>query len=132
MEDPEELRELFSVFGPVSVRRMFGGAGIWAEGTMFALVSDGEIFLKADEMTIPTLEAEGSQPFVYEARGRRVALSYWRLPERLLDDPEELARFACAALAVARRAAAKKERPKALRNVKRLAARLRRRAQSLR
>jgi DNA transformation protein len=111
---------------------MFGGAGIWAEGTMFALVSDGEIFLKADEVTIPTLEAEGSQPFVYEARGRRVALSYWRLPERLLDDPEELARFARAALAVARRAAAKKERPKARRDLKRPVARPRRRAQSRR
>jgi hypothetical protein len=45
---PDDIRELFSVFGPVEVRPMFGGAGIYAEGRMFALVSDGVIYLKAD------------------------------------------------------------------------------------
>ena len=47
--DAEAIRELFAGFGPVVVRRMFGGAGIYAEGTMFALVADGVIYLKADE-----------------------------------------------------------------------------------
>lgn len=87
---------------------MFGGAGIFADGLMIALVSDGEIFLKADEQTIPTLEAEGSRPFTYGAKNRRVVMSYWRLPERLLDDPEELGNFARAALGAAHRAQAKK------------------------
>jgi DNA transformation protein len=108
LDDPEEIRELFSAFGPVSVRRMFGGAGIYAEGAMFALELGGEIFLKADDQTIPVLQAEGSAPFVYRARGRRVVMSFWRLPDRLLDDPDELANFARAAVQVARRAAAKK------------------------
>lgn len=111
LDDPEEIRELFSAFGPVSVRRMFGGAGLYAEGAMFALQLRGEIFLKADDATIPALQAEGSTPFVYQARGRRVVMSFWRLPDRLLDDPEDLANFARAALQVAQRAAAKKSRP---------------------
>ncbi len=117
LDDPEEIRELFSAFGPVSVRRMFGGAGIYAEGAMFALELGGEIFLKADDQTIPALQAEGSAPFVYRAKGRRVVMSFWRLPERLLDDPDDLANFARAALQVARRAAAQKS-PAARRTIR--------------
>ena len=136
MDNPDELRELFSAFGPVRVRRMFGGAGIFADGLMIALVSDGEIFLKADDATIPALEAEGSRPFVYGAKGRRVVMSYWRLPDRLLDDPEELAQFARAALGAAHRSAAKGGSKRAGKTKKRPAtrpaARPRRRARSRR
>jgi DNA transformation protein len=108
LENPDELKELFSAFGPVSIHRMFGGAGIFADGLMIALVSDGEIFLKADRQTIPTLEAGGSRPFTYGRKNRRVAMSYWRLPDRLLDDPEELGNFARAALGAAHRAQVKR------------------------
>ena len=104
--DPEFIRELFAPFGPVTVRRMFGGAGIWAEGLMFALVFDGAIFLKVDEASIPDFKREGSRPFVYtraKSPGKvgRASLSYWRLPERLYDDPDELALWAARALAIA-------------------------------
>jgi DNA transformation protein and related proteins len=108
LDDPEEIRELFSAFGTVSVRRMFGGAGIYAEGAMFALQLRGDIFLKADDETIPALAAEGSTPFVYRSKGKRVVMSFWRLPDRLLDDREDLANFARTALQAAHRAAAKK------------------------
>ena len=56
---PDDIRELFAAFGPVVVRRMFGGAGIFADGTMFALVHDGVIYLKADERNAPDFEREG-------------------------------------------------------------------------
>jgi len=106
--DPEFIRELFAPFGPVSVKRMFGGAGIWSEGLMFGLVFDGAIFLKVDETSIPDFEREGSRPFVYtraKSRGSvgRASLSYWRLPERLYDDPAELARWAARAFSIAER-----------------------------
>jgi DNA transformation protein len=127
VHDPDELRELFSAFGPVAVRRMFGGAGIFADGLMIALVSGGEIFLKSDAATIPRLESEGSRPFVYGAKGKRVVMSYWRLPDRLLDDPEALAEFARAALGAAHRSSAK---GKNMRPAKRPATRPRRRARS--
>jgi len=108
LEDAENLRELFSGFGPVSVRRMFGGAGLFSDGLMFGLVLRGDLFLKADEETIPSFKTEGSHPFVYASKGHEVTLSYWRLPDRLLDDPDELALFARAALSAAHRAAVKK------------------------
>jgi DNA transformation protein and related proteins len=102
--DPEFIRELFAPFGPVTVRRMFRSAGIFADGVMFGLINDGVIFLKVDDASIPDFEREGSRPFTY-TRGRRgpVALPYWRLPERLYDDPEELAVWAKRAFAVAER-----------------------------
>jgi DNA transformation protein and related proteins len=116
--DHEFIRELFTPFGVVTVKRMFGGAGIWSDGLMFGLVFDGAIFLKVDETSIPDFEREGSKPFVYtraKSKGRvgRASLSYWRLPERLYDDPEELAAWASRALAIAQhKKLAPRTRPK--------------------
>lgn len=107
--DNEFIRELFSAFGAVAVRRLFGGAGIYADGVMFALVFDGVIYLKADDGSIPLFEGENCAPFGYQTKtGRRVLTSYWRLPERLYDDPDDLARWAQQALAIARRGGQKK------------------------
>jgi DNA transformation protein len=102
--DPNHIVELFAAFGPVSVRRMFGGVGVYAEGTMFALVFDGLVYLKADEATSAAFQREGAGPFTYGAKGERVVTSYWRLPDRLYDDPDELAVWARDAFAIARRA----------------------------
>ncbi len=105
--DPQFISDLFAPFGPVAVRRMFGGAGLYRDGLMFALVFDGVIFLRVDAASIPDFECEGSRPLVYtraKSPGKigRASLSYWRLPERLYDDPEELAAWAERALAIAR------------------------------
>jgi DNA transformation protein len=108
---PDDIRELFSAFGAVSVRRMFGGAGIYFEGTMFALVDEGVIFLKVDAESAPAFERENLPPFTYATKhGKHASLSYRRMPERLYDDPEELVTWARAALAAARRGSARKAR----------------------
>src|ERR1700722_9056451 len=106
--DSEFIVELFAPFGRVTIRRLFGGAGLFAEGLMLGLVFDGAIFLKVDDASIPDFEREGSVPFVYaraKSPGRvgRHSLSYWRLPERLYDDPDELVSWAQRALAIAER-----------------------------
>jgi DNA transformation protein len=107
--DADYLLELFAVFGPVTVRRMFSGAGLYADGVMFGLVVRDIIYLKADEHTIPDFEREGLTPFTYVAKGReRISLSYWRLPDRLYDDPDELAQWARQALMAAQRAVERK------------------------
>jgi DNA transformation protein len=109
--DANGIIELFAGFGPVTVRRMFGGAGIYADGTIFGLVADGVIYLKADQHTAPVFEREGLKPFTYEGKGGKlVALPYWRMPDRLYDDPDELARWAQAALTAARRVPRKPRR----------------------
>jgi DNA transformation protein len=106
---PDDIRELFSGLGQVSIHRMFGGAGVYADGVMFALVTHGIIYLKADEQTAPDFEREGLAPFVYTARnGRRTVMSYRRMADRLYDDPEEAVRWARTALGAAKRAASKR------------------------
>jgi DNA transformation protein and related proteins len=106
------IEELFTEFGRVVVRRMFGGAGIFADGLMFGLVSNEVIYLKVDEHNQPAFEREGMAPFAYGKATRRVLTSYWRMPERLYDAPDELARWAAESLAAARRNTAKSRRRK--------------------
>ena len=111
--DPDFLTELFAGFGPVAVRRMFSGAGVFADGLMIALVVDGVIYLKADDSFGPLFEREGQTPFSYKTRdGRRTLNSYWRMPERLYDEPDELADWARHSLQAARRAGSKRKRKK--------------------
>jgi DNA transformation protein len=107
--DREFLIDLFADFGPVTIRRMFSGYGISADGTNFALALRAGLYFRADEATIPQYEAEGSKPFQYQTRAKTVTVnSYWQLPARLFDDTEELSEWARAALAAAQRAALKK------------------------
>ena len=116
--DREFLIDLFADFGPVTIRPMFSGYGISADGTNFALALRTGLYFRADEVTIAQYEAEGSGPFQYQTRAKTVTVnSYWQLPARLFDDTEELSEWARAALAAAQRAALKK-RPKARKTTK--------------
>ena len=120
--DRDFLIDLFADFGPVTVRRMFSGFGISADGTNFALALRSGLYFRADEASIPQFEAEGSSPFQYQTRAKTVTVnSYWELPARLFDDSEELSVWARAALAAAQRAALRK-RPKASKAAKKVVA----------
>ena len=111
--DREFLIDLFADFGPVTIRPMFSGFGISVDGINFAMALRAGLYFRADEVTIPQFEAEGSKPFQYQTRAKTVMVnSYWQLPARLFDDTEELSRWARAALGAAQRAALKKQ-PKA-------------------
>jgi DNA transformation protein len=106
--DPDFIRDLFAAFRPVTVRRMFSGAGLYCDGVMFGLTVRDTIYLKADEASIADFKRERSGPFTY-TRGKKSgrltqhALPYWRLPDRLYDDPDELAVWAARALGIAQR-----------------------------
>ena len=100
--DTELIRDLFSSFRPVTVRRMFGGAGVYADSVMFALIADDVIYLKSGEGNEADFIAEDLPPFTYQAgNGKRAIMSYRRMPDRLYDDPDELAQWASRALAAA-------------------------------
>ncbi len=104
----EFLSEQLEGFGPVDVKRMFGGAGIFREGLMFGLIADEVLFLKVDDTTRADFENEQSGPFMYEKNGKAMEMSYWRLPERLYDEPEEFTEWARKAFSVALQADSKK------------------------
>jgi DNA transformation protein len=88
------LHEVFERFGPVEVRRMFGGYGIYHDGLMFALVDDDTLYLKADAGNISQFEQRGLHPFTYNSRGRTVQLSYYLAPGEMLEDRDEAAAWA--------------------------------------
>jgi DNA transformation protein len=103
--DADTIRDLFANFGPVDIRRMFGGVGVFVDGLMIAIVTrDDVVYLKADNQTVPAFEQEGLRPFSYSTRtGTHTLTSYWRIPDRLYDEPEELACWARDAHAAALR-----------------------------
>jgi DNA transformation protein len=84
----EQVGDLFGRLGQVRVRAMFGGAGLYCGSVMFGLIAEGEIYLKADGALAEAYAAAGSAPFVHHGRGRPIRMSYWRLPDAALDDPE--------------------------------------------
>ena len=107
----EFLREQLAPLGRVTMRRMFGKTGVFCDGLMFGMVTDDTLYFRVDDHNRAAFkEAECSPPLNYKKKGRTIDLSFWRAPERLLDEPDELVKWARTALAAARRLAAKRGR----------------------
>jgi DNA transformation protein len=105
------LHEQLAPLGRVTLRRMFGKTGVFCNGLMFGMVTNDTLYFRVDDHNRAIFkEAESAPPLNYEKQGRTIDLAFWRVPERLLDEPEELVTWARAALAAARRVAVKRER----------------------
>jgi DNA transformation protein len=107
----EFLREQLAPLGRLTMRRMFGKTGVFCDGVMLGMVRDNTLYFRVDDQNRATFkEAQSFPPLNYEKKGGIIDLSFWRVPERLFDEPDELVTWARAALAAARRVAAKRER----------------------
>jgi DNA transformation protein len=107
----EFLREQLAPLGHLTMRRMFGKTGVFCDGVMFGMVTDNMLYLRVDDHNRAAFnEAESFPPLNYKKRGEIIDLSFWRAPERLFDEPDELVEWARVALAAARRVAAKTKR----------------------
>ncbi|QWF15635.1 TfoX/Sxy family protein [Lysobacter capsici] len=84
------LHDVASDFGALSVRRMFGGYGIYHDGVMIGLISGDVLYLKIDEQTRERFRVADSGPFMYTRRGETVPTSYWSVPEAAMDSPQEM------------------------------------------
>ena len=98
------IKELFAGFGEISVRKMFGGAGVYCDGAIFAIIGDDDLWLKADDKTRTSFEAAGYEPFTVEMKGKTASMSYYAAPEEIFDDEEALREWGGLAMAAARRA----------------------------
>jgi DNA transformation protein len=106
----EFLREQLAPLGPITLRRMFGKSGVFCDGVMLGMVAENTLYVRVDDRNRTAFEeAACFPPLSYEKRGVAIDLSFWRVPERLLDDPDELLVWARAALAAAHRVAAGRE-----------------------
>src|SRR5881227_657430 len=113
----EFLREQLAPLGRVTMRRMFGKSGVFCDGLMFGIVTNDTLYFRVDDRNRAAFEEAASfPPLNYEKKGCTIDLSFWRAPERLFDEPDELVTWARAALAAARRVAAKRERTSPRRN----------------
>jgi DNA transformation protein and related proteins len=113
---PDYVIEQLAAFGSVTSRPMFGGNGLFKGGVMFGLINDGELYFKVDDTSRADFEAKKSHPFTYEARGRKIALSYWFVPEDVIENAEDLQTWAGKAHAAAVKGRkAEGSRPKARR-----------------
>jgi DNA transformation protein len=101
------VRDLLDPFGAVDDRAMFGGAGVYVDGLMIALIAQDTLHLKTDAETRAAFEAAGLEPF-QPFDHKPMVMSYHRAPEEALDDPDALRPWIEGALAAARRAAARK------------------------
>lgn len=100
----DAIEEMFQALGAVSIRRMFGGKGIYFEGRILALEVSGEILLKADVQSAPMFEDAGSRQWTYDGKSKPVKMPYWSIPDAAFDDPDEMAKWVRLADEAARRA----------------------------
>ena len=107
--DSHRFDDLFASFGPVQLRRLFSGEGIYAHELIIGIVVDERIYLKTGEASRAAYIAEGCKPFYFRKDGKRIASSYFAIPERLYDDPDGLVEWARKAQAVSRAKAKKKK-----------------------
>jgi DNA transformation protein len=84
------LRELLADGGPVDLRPMFGGHGVYRAGTIVGIVLDETLYLKVDAGTLPRFEAAGCTPCVYAMKGRALTMSYWSVPAEAMDSPQAM------------------------------------------
>ena len=103
--DNTDIEEMFQSLGPVTIKRMFGGKGIYHMGRILALEVDDELLLKADEISAPQFAVAGARRWAYEGKkGKPINMPYWSIPEDAFDDPEIMARWVRLAYEAALRA----------------------------
>src|SRR5262245_36968527 len=107
----EFLREQLALLGSVTVRRMFGKSGVFVDGVMLGMVTNNVLYLRVDDLNKSFFrEAADAAPLNYEKGGQLIDLAFWRLPDRLLDEPAEFVAWAREALAAAHRVAGKRHK----------------------
>jgi DNA transformation protein len=108
----EHAKELFEPFGEISIRKMFGGAGVYCDGLFFAILAEDGVFLKVDDATRPEFARAGLAPFVFEMKdGSKGEMSYHGVPDDFYDDADVRRRWTTLALDAAARAAKFRKKP---------------------
>ncbi|MEL7048208.1 MAG: TfoX/Sxy family protein [Pseudomonadota bacterium] len=104
------VADLLSPIGPVRIKRMFGGAGIYAGDRMFGLIAFDAVYFKVDDQTVGVFETAGSKPFTYTGKTKPIQMSYWRVPDDAFDDADAFCRWARLGIEAANRAPEKSKR----------------------
>ena len=112
------LKDQLADMGPVTSRRMFGGAGLYCDGLIFAIVVDDVLYFKVDDSNRGDYEAAGTGPFVFTSERGQSTMSYYEAPADVLENKEKTSQWAHKALDVAQTAKKKKPAKKAKKKLK--------------
>lgn len=102
--------DLLASFGDLTAKAMFGGHSLYKNGVIFAIIAEDMLYFKVDDSNRADFEAKGSEPFTYEAKGKRVSMSYWQVPLDVLEDGAELVQWAEKAYQVGGKSTHKKKK----------------------
>jgi len=109
----EWVREALEPVGTVTMRKMMGGATLYCDGTIFAIVDDGEIWFKADAETNTAWDEAGCERFTMTfSDGKVDTMNYRRAPADVYDDPDAMRQWAALGIGAGERAPKKKPRKK--------------------
>jgi len=107
----DEVVDRFTSTATVSQRKMFGGAGIFHNGLMIALIADNELYLKTDQQSRPLFEDRNLHAFSYrKAGGKSYRMSYHQAPDSFFEDEQQTRLWTERAIAAATRAATDKRK----------------------
>ena len=100
----ELLREQLAPLGAITLRRMFGKTGVFCDGVMLGMMRENTLYLRVDDGNREFFkEAARYPPLNYEKGGQAIDLAFWKVPERLWDEPAEFLEWAVSALSAATR-----------------------------
>ncbi|CAH1199913.1 DNA transformation protein TfoX2 [Vibrio harveyi] len=98
----KDSMKLFETLGNIKSRSMFGGFGLFADETMFALVVNNQLHIRADQQTSSDFETQGLKPYVYKKRGFPVVTKYYAISDDLWDTTDRLIEVAKQSLETAK------------------------------
>jgi len=86
------LEDQFSEFGEIEIKSMFGGNGIFHQGLMIAMIGGDTLRLKVDDHNQADFEGRGMKP--YYSGKKKKGMPYWEVPADVIENREELAKWA--------------------------------------
>ncbi len=98
----EYIKDQLTDLGTITIRKMFGGAGVYCNGVIFGLIAEDTLYLKVDDTNRPDFETLGMGPFV-PFEDKPFAMQYYEVPADILEDRDELALWAGKAVEVSLR-----------------------------
>ena len=101
-------------FADIQTKRLFGGRAVLKDNLNFGLIFEDELYLKADAQNVARFEAAGSEQFTYQKGDKLIYVSFWTVPETIIEDKEEFALWARDAFDAALRA----KKPKRVKKTK--------------
>jgi DNA transformation protein len=105
------VQEALEPLGSVTMRRMMGGATLYLDGTVFAILDDSQLWFKSDAAADAIWDGDGCERFSVTFKDGRVdTMNYRRAPLDVYDDSDAMLRWASVAVAAGLRGALKKRR----------------------